>query len=402
LTSIAPLADLFTLIVPTYNRPADLARLLTYLDRLHAGFPVLVMDSSELAVQHANRETIAKCGLNVRYEILDGAVSPWEKFWRGSELVRTPYCSLCADDDLVLPSSLAPIVQHLETHPDCSVAHGWYFTFYNNEHLGITSSVYRGASLDQADPVARLLALFKNYEAVTYGVYRTSVMQSVLRDVQGVESLLGRELLGGALAVAMGKAARLPVFYYGRSLAPSQSYNHWHPLDFLISAPDGLYRDYAAYREILFNRLKSNGYDKYPDTELHTLIDLIHFRYLSDYVKPRVMEYLTEQVMARKAKPEIMQGMWSALAQESDQTLVRALSGSRLLRKIRDRFFPGFRLHHFRRRLAPAEQRKVQSKTAGGKMREYLFYKEFLGSFTGNGGLEQEITKIVAALDHYE
>jgi len=402
LSATVSLADQFTLIVPTYNRPDDLARLLTYLDRLHADFPVLVLDSSGAATQQANREATGRSGLNVRYEIFDGAVSPWEKFWRGSEMVRTPYCSLCADDDVVLPESLGPIVQHLETHPDFSVAHGWYFTFYNTGHVGITASVYRGASLDQDDPVARLLALFKNYEAVTYGVYRTSVMQSVLRDVQGVGSLLGRELLGGALAVAMGKVARLPVFYYGRSLAPSQSYNHWHPLDFLISAPDSLYRDYDAYRKLLFNRLKSIGYDKYPDSELYTLIDLIHFRYLSDYVKPRVMEYLTEQVMARKAKPEIMQGMWSVLAQESDQPLVRALSGSRLLRNIRDRYFPGLRLHHFRRRLAPGEQRKIESRTAAGVPREYVFYKEFLASFTGTGNLEQEIAKIVAALDHYE
>lgn len=401
MTDSASLAEKFTLIVPTYNRPADLLRLLAYLAGLRADFPVLVLDSSGPETQQANREAADRSGLNVRYETFDGTVSPWEKFWRGSEMVRTPYCSLCADDDLVLPSSLGPIVRHLEEHPGFSVAHGWYFTFYNNAHIGITSSVYRGPSLDQQDPVERLLALFRNYEAVTYGVYRTAVMQSVLHDVQGVGSLLGRELLGGALATAMGKVARLPLFYYGRSLAPSQSYTHWHPLDYLISNPDGLYRDYAQYRKILFNRLKSNNYAAIPDDELVTVLDLIHFRYLSDYVKPRVMDYLTEQVMARKPKPEIMQGMWSVLAQESNQGLVRTLSGNRMLRKIRDRFFPGFRLHDFRRHLAPTEQRKIQSKTSGGAAREYLFYKEFLASFGESSGIDQEIAKIVAALDHY-
>lgn len=401
MTTPASLASKFTLIVPTYNRPVDLARLLSYLARLHADFPVLVLDSSGPAAQLVNKDTVVKCGLNVRYETFDTAVSPWEKFWRGSELVRTPYCSLCADDDLVLPASLGPIVQHLEAHPDFSVAHGWYFTFYNNAHFGVTSSVYRGASLDQDDPIARLFALFKNYEAVTYGVYRTSVMQSVLRDVQGLGSLLGRELLGGALAITMGKIARLPVFYYGRSLAPSQPYHHWHPLDFLMSAPDGLYRDYAAYRRILFNCLKTTGYDNYPDDELVTLIDLIHFRYLSDYVRPRVMDYLTEQVMSRKPKAEIMQGMWSVLAQESNQTLVRTLSGSMVLRKIRDRFFPGIKLHHFKRLSAPAENRMVQSRTADGNPREYLFYKEFLASLAGTTKVENEIGSIVVALDNY-
>jgi glycosyltransferase domain-containing protein len=374
---------------------------MTYLERLRANFPVIVLDSSATVAQQANREVIGKSGLKVRYEIFDSDVLPWEKFWRGSDLVRTPYCSLCADDDLVLPGSLGPIVQHLEAHPDFSVAHGWYFTFYNNAHIGITSSVYRGASIDQPDPLDRLFALFKSYEAVTYGVYRTEVMQNVLRDVQGLNSLLAKELLGGALAVSQGKVARLPMIYYGRSLAPSQSYNHWHPLDFLISAPDGFYHDYAAYRRIIFNCLKTNSYDKYPDAELITLIDLIHFRYLSDYVKPRVMEYLTEQMMARKPKPEIMQGMWSVLAGENDQSIGGALSGSLLLRRIRDRFFPGIKLHHFKRLSAPAENRMIQSKTADGTSREYLFYKEFLASLAGDVKLEREIGNIVEALDNF-
>ena len=374
---------------------------MTCLERLDAGFRILVLDSSEPAAQQANRETVAASRLKIRYESFETTMSPWEKFHRGSELVDTPYCALCADDDIVMPSSLDRIVSHLEANPDCSVAHGWYFTFYNNAHIGVTSSVYRGASLDQDDAIERLLALFKNYEAVTYGVYRTSVMQTVLSDVRNLGSLLGRELLGGALAVASGKVARLPVFYYGRSLAPSQSYQHWHPLDFLISAPEGMYQDYAAYREILKNSLKSNGYDKYRDPELLILIDLIHFRYLSDYVKPRVMEYLTEQVMARKPKPEIMQGMWSVLAQESNQGDARALSGSMLLRKIRDRFFPGIRLHHFRRWSAPAKQRTVRSPDAKGQSRKYVFYREFLDSVVDKNTLEIEIGNIVRVLSRY-
>jgi glycosyltransferase domain-containing protein len=401
LSASAFLAEQFTLIIPTYNRPPELARLLTFLARLRINFPVLVLDSSEPTAQQANRYIVDKSGLNIRYEVFTTDISPWLKFLNGSEMVRTPYCAFCADDDVVLPDSLETIVRYLESHPDFSVAHGWYCTFYNTSHIGITSSVYRGPSLDQEDPLARLLALMKNYEAVTYGVYRTGVMQRVLRDVQGVDSLVCRELLGGALAVAMGKIARLPVFYYCRSLGPSNSHNHWHPLDILISAPDKLYSDYAAYRVILLNHLKSKSYNQYPEPELVTLIDLIHFRYLSDYVKPPVMEYLIEQVMARKPKPEIMQGVWSKLAQQSSQPVVRYLSGNRLLRKLRDRFFPGFRLHDFRRLSVPTGQRKMRSITADGRSREYVFFQEFLEPFASMNGLEQEISKIVSTLDNY-
>lgn len=395
-------AEQFTLVVPTYNRPAELKRLLGYLSRGRAGFRVLVLDSSDEPNQETNRVSVAEFGGDIQYVSFGERIPPWEKFWRGSELVETDYCSLCADDDLVLPASLDPIVEFLEANPDYSVAHGWYFTFYDNVHIGITSSVYRGRSIDDGDPLMRLFALFRNYEAVTYGVHRTDVMQSVLGDVQGVDSMLARELLGGALSVVRGKVARLPIFYYGRSHAPSYPYTHWHPLDFLVSSPDSLYRDYAAYRAILLACFKSTGYDKYAEGELATLIDLVHFRYLADYVRPRVMEYLTEQVMARAPKPEIMQGLWSVLARENDRSITGALSGSLLLRRIRDRFFPEIRLHHLKRLFSPTEQKTVRSTTASGRQRDYLFYKEFLSSLAGNRALEKEIAKIVATLDNYE
>ena len=169
---------------------------------------MLVLDSSAPAAQSANRDAAAAVDYNITIESFDQATPPWEKFRRGSELVDTPYCSLCADDDLVLPDSLEQIVAFMDAHADYSVVHGWYFSFHDGPRIGITGSAYSGASLDQDDPLQRLYTLFKNYEAVTYGVYRADVMRSVLSDVQGVDSMLGKELLGGALTIVRGKAHR--------------------------------------------------------------------------------------------------------------------------------------------------------------------------------------------------
>src|SRR6185295_15747877 len=124
--------------------------------------------------QTANRAAAEKLDCDIRLKSFDPAVPPWEKFRQGAEAVETPYCSLCADDDLVMVDAVGRIVAFLDAHPDYSVAHGWYYTFYLEAEAGVTASVYRGGSLDHEDPLERLYALFKDYEAVTYGVYRTS------------------------------------------------------------------------------------------------------------------------------------------------------------------------------------------------------------------------------------
>jgi glycosyltransferase domain-containing protein len=396
------LADEFTLIVPTYNRPVELARLLTYLSRHDARFPVLVLDSSELSTQEANRAMVEKVLPRARFEALDPAISPWEKFWHGSKRVATEFCSLCADDDVVMLEPLARLVVFLREHPDHSVADGRYFTFYLDGHVGITRPVHGGPSLGRDDPVERLLELFRNYEAITYGVYRTVVMKSVLQAVQGVDSMLARELLGGALAAVHGKVTRAPYFFYGRSHSPSHPYVRVHPLDFLVSAPEDLYRDYTAYRSILLSHLKSIAYERHAGAELATLLDLIHFRYLANYTRPGVMDYLAEQKIAGAPKDRIMQGVWSALAREDEGRLTGMLGGSVLVRRIRDRFFPKVRRHHLKRLSAPTAQRTVRSTAGSGQLREYLFYGEFLAALDDDAESRREMDAIIAALDQYE
>lgn len=399
MTDAAHASARFTLIVPTYNRPGELARLLSFLQRHRVEFPILVLDSSAPEIKAQNKAQAQSSDRYVRYVEFDASTPVWLKFLRGAEMVETAYCSLCADDDVLLPESLRPIVAHLEANPDCAVAHGWYYTFYDNGHIGITSNVYRSASIDQDDAIDRLFTMFRSYEAVTYGVYRTEVLRSVLSDVQGVESMLGRELLGGALTLAHGKAARIPVFYYGRSHLPSHPYTHWHPLDFLISSPEGFYSDYSAYRRILLARLTQLGYAGYDAADTATLVDLIHFRYLSDYVKPGVMDYLVERKMAHAPKPEIMQGLWSVLARENDRSVYSLVSGSHVIRKLRDKYFPQFKLMHLRRLAKPGESRTVHTTTQMGSAREYRFYWEFLSTL--DPSLLNSLDRITAGMDAY-
>jgi glycosyltransferase domain-containing protein len=303
----------FTLIVPTFNRPPMLARLLAYLARQKAGFPVLVLDSSDDAAKAANAALVGGLELDVRLLSYETTITPFEKFWRGSEEVRTEFCALCADDDVIMLDAIPSLVRFLRRHPAVSAAHGLYFTFYVTDHIGITSIVYAGRSFGGRKRLTRLIDLFRRYEAVTYAVYRTGVMRSVLREVLPMRSMLARELLGGALTVVAGTVARLPIVHYGRSLHPSGPYQHWHPIDFLISSPQALFDDYARYRRVLLESLTTSGALRGTPADILKIIDLTHLRYLVDYVSPGMMDYLIEQVVAGTPPEEIMNGVWPRL-----------------------------------------------------------------------------------------
>lgn len=306
--------DDYTLIIPTYHRPKEFSALLKYLDEQKAGFKILVLDSSRPDVASENKKAIEQVALNVELLTFPSDMPPFEKFWKGVQHVKTAFCSLCADDDVLAIKSVNLIVEFLRKNPDYVAAHGLYFSFMAQDKITIADLVYTRDVLMDDDPINRLQNLFESYEAITYAIYRTPVLDKIFSQLQFLNSLLGRELLGGALTAAMGKVKRLPVLYCGRSMSASHFYESWHPVEMLMASPDALYQEYGRYRKILVDTLKSSG-DFYSEEDFYKLVDIIHFSYMSEFLAPNILSYLTQQVLDKRTLSEIMTGLWPYIIQ---------------------------------------------------------------------------------------
>lgn len=365
----------YTLIVPTFNRPALLARLLRSLERQNASFPILVLDSSDADAKAANRITVGASGLAIRYFEYDSSLPPFEKFWRGATEVTTRFCSLCADDDILIVSALGPI---LDAFGDdgIAMAHGWYFNFYLTDHLGLTSIAYKGDSI-VGPPLARVRALLRNYEALTYGVYRSDVMVHVLGLVRSLQSILFREIGAGVFSTVRGAAVRVPQLYYGRALGASQNYADWHPIEFLIGSPSGLFSEYSRYRALLIEEITRGLPNAETTADMKRMLDLFHLRYLSEYLKPQVVDHVIDGIRGGRDRQEIMTGIWPLL-QPSGSTLWDALRRSLVLRKLRERLKA---IKSLSRPLYPGHVGKdllLRLETASGIKRESRLYHAFL------------------------
>jgi glycosyltransferase domain-containing protein len=396
------LSNAFTLIIPTYNRPLEIARLLRYLARHPAAFPILILDTGTEESRAANRGSVADLDLNVRLRSYPSSMTPWEKFWRGLDEVKTEFCSLCADDDIVMLGALPGLVEFLERHGDFAAAHGWYFTFSNLSRFDVTALIYASPSLDRADPLLRLRDMLGRYEPVTYALYRTEVLRRVLQEVQPLESLCARELLAGALTALHGKIGRLPLLYYGRSLGPSEAYDRWHPFEFLISSPEELFAQYATSRRILADHLQKYG-GHLSAADLLAVIDLMHLKYLTGYLAPEILDFLMDELEAGTHPEEILWGIWPRLAPASSP-LWNRLRCNKLLRRMRERLAPNFRLHDVAHVLGIAGDQTVRTMTARGSPREYRLYQSFLAPLAqANGsGAANTTDVLVQALNAYD
>ncbi|PIQ84372.1 MAG: hypothetical protein COV75_02340, partial [Candidatus Omnitrophica bacterium CG11_big_fil_rev_8_21_14_0_20_63_9] len=111
-----------TILVPTYNRSQLLARLLRYYEACGAPYPMRILDSSDEPATLPALSAPAGRVTQVRY---DAHTLPTTKLFDGLSQVTTPYVVVWADDDLMVPSSIAACAAFLDGHPEASVAHGY-------------------------------------------------------------------------------------------------------------------------------------------------------------------------------------------------------------------------------------------------------------------------------------
>ena len=290
----------FTLVIPTYNRPKQLQALLSYLGAQQPQCHVLILDSSQSNQRQANRKIAARTNLKLKYSEFPSETHPFDKFREGVHKVTTEFCALCADDDLVVLDGVQRCLEALRADPSASVAQGYSFSFLCRQDGGMDlgNILYFTPTIDDATPLARLAKLFARYQAATYGNYRTPVLQRIFDTLKPMQSILARELLGTALAAIEGHMIRVLCFSHGRSMDASESYEHWHPLEWFAKDPRGLFSEYHVYRELMAQAVLGRPDNTHDAAAVRRILDLIHLRYMVKHAPDGALAFIAAQKMS--------------------------------------------------------------------------------------------------------
>jgi glycosyltransferase domain-containing protein len=289
----------FTLVIPTYNRSQQFAALLSCLEAQNADCRVLVLDSSRPEALAANRKRAAASSLDLEFSEFPN-LEPSEKWRQGLRKVRTPFCGLCADDDLVILEGVRHCLVSLRSNLAASVVQGYSFSFLSRPDgdIELNSIVYFRPTIDDPSPLERLDKLFQQYQALSYGVFRTPTLQRTLDALQSLTQPLARELLWSALTAIGGHIIRLPHFSYGRSMDPSAAYDYWHPLEWFSQDPDSLFAEYLRYRELTTAAILRRPDNEHQLDEIHGMLDLVHLRYLAQHTPDSAVQFIIDQQIA--------------------------------------------------------------------------------------------------------
>jgi len=391
---VAGSVDRYTLIVPTYNRPALMSRQLLYLARRRFPYPVMILDSSEDDAFGRNAASIAAAPhLSIRHERYPSAIAPYEKFANGLDLVATPYASFCADDDLLFTETIDACLALLDNNPSFIGAHGLYLNFHEKDgEFLVTYTVYDGPAIDGEDGLARVTNQMRAYQAVFYAIFRTPVLRDSMRVASGMSFVLFQELAQSALALVKGGVARLDRFYMARNTGPSIPYSNWHPHQIIADNAAALFEQYAIYRDVIVEALAKEAHlrDTLGAARMRQVLDVAHLRYLSPLLYAPILDYIMEQNRAGATTAAIAEGIWEGFVMPRRPPYPRRPYRPKALKtRLRMRlnhYWPG---RYLKGRPPPRFLTEgddwLDSVAFDGQQRRYVLYYEFLQRELANG-----------------
>jgi glycosyltransferase domain-containing protein len=207
-----------TIIIPTHNRPALIARALDYYRTW--GCSIIVCDSSR---DESNPVSLPDVQILYTPEL-----SFDRKLFRAVQQVTTPYVCLSADDDFLSVNGVMTGMRFLEKHDDYVSVQGHYLTFgWNKSELDIHPNYVSltGFHIDDAEPAQRILHAMYPFMHHIYSVHRSNVLQKSLAISLDYNSPPLAEFSTALGGMIFGKHQMLPIFWMARDVGRYSNYN---------------------------------------------------------------------------------------------------------------------------------------------------------------------------------
>jgi glycosyltransferase domain-containing protein len=411
----------YTLLIPTFNRPAYLRSLLGYLAARRFEYPVYVLDSSSGDALSQNRQTVDRGGLDIVYQIYDPSINAHKKIELAMSSVESTYCSLCADDDVLFTDELNHLFGVLDTNPDLVIAHGYYVNFKPDEDFDVWHTDYSTPSIVANDGLKRIVQQMSNYQAIFYGVHRTATMKFIQPPLDRVKSLWAKELLTSSLTLIAGGMYRAPRYFMARNSNPSIATEGWHPHHFLAIEPKQLLREYADYRAVTLEHLAADARCRaaYRPEQMQRVFDLVHLKYLAPMLSPSVMNYLIQQsLLSDVTSRQMIEGVWNRFVPPLQDrreglklyfdlaaALLYPRYASNALKRLH-RFSGLYAVLKFKEKFNASfnpERITVTRRTRDGRSRRYVFPRALLDQKFADGGqvTASHLRNIISHLDDY-
>jgi glycosyltransferase domain-containing protein len=219
---------MLTIVIPTYNRPNELRRLLEF-QRSSASISIIVLDGSTENIGLINSQVCHsfKC---VEHYKFPSSMHLGLRLSAGLKMVKTPFVAFCGDDDFLFPAAAVECAAFLQNNDGFAAAIGqvWTMQYFAEKHILRRGAAFgKGLDFGTRFDHSRFIQRAFFYFAYTllgsiplfYAVRRTEQAQQAFSLINDSLKYSSMELLTNCSLLIEGKVAKLPIAFGVRDYA---------------------------------------------------------------------------------------------------------------------------------------------------------------------------------------
>ena len=294
-------SDLLTAIIPSRNRPHNLAGQLRLFETYEAPCAVIVADSSD--ADEAARVRAARG--RAQYQAYAPEMTLFDKLAKVVATVETPFVLLAADRKITFPHAVDAALAHLLQHEDHVAAAGYVIGFgAREEDIDINRVIFFTPTIGEDDALQRQYHLMRRYQPWQFSVFRIAPLATALKQAMSVAGAVFQEVMFMNAMALQGKMARLP-----NILSLQTTERSFHPLRrndpvyWFLDDSRSFFRHYLYYRNSLARFISDRGIPTPAGTELHQLLDTVHAVWLHYNFNGGVLNYATRLLLGEPLPP---------------------------------------------------------------------------------------------------
>lgn len=260
-----------TIVIPTYNRPHYLERVISNFGCYqNQSFVIYVLDSSNEEIKQQNKKMIASFSqMNIKYLAYDPNTDVFEKLNDGIQAAETEFICLCADDDFISELGIVKSLETLKNDPSLFSVKGKNLYFLDKMSQTIEYDHFKGLYDD--DSYIRMELITKGFvPSLIYQVFRTLEFKNLYAYFSSHKDVMPknptfREYLLYFMVIITGKIGRVIVDFNIRDKGAERETNF---KNFPHAVKDGTFNtEYQSLRNTLRKywervAVNTNDFDK--------------------------------------------------------------------------------------------------------------------------------------------
>jgi glycosyltransferase domain-containing protein len=214
-----------TVLIPTKDRPDQLACALRFYADHQAKYRFIILDASAPTVKKMNRCLIESLDISVEHHVFDEDVGVNERISRALRSCETELVLMAGDDDFIFPKAIDKAIFFLQRHPEYAACHGRAYSIAVNsmtgdrEMIDLTVSKYFQRGFESGDSLERFYSYVRNWSTMAYSVQRRTLMTEAFENFTMLDNdTRFMEFYWYAYLLLMGKVKCIDELYMVRQL----------------------------------------------------------------------------------------------------------------------------------------------------------------------------------------